>query len=101
MYCSDSIVNDIFQALAAGLDSEGRYYFLNAIANQLRYPNIHTWYFMEVILYLFAESGQTAQGLHAKEQIARYVRILECTVSIDCSGLFLNVFSHVVHIHGV
>ena len=56
---------------------------------------------MEVILYLFAESGQTAQGLHAKEQIARYVQILECTVSIDYSGLFLNVFSHVVHIHGV
>ena len=29
---------------------------------------------MEVILYLFAESGQTAQGLHAKEQIARYAQ---------------------------
>lgn len=92
---------DVFQALAAGLDSEGRYYFLNAIANQLRYPNIHTWYFMEVILYLFAESGQTAQGLHAKEQIARYVQFLDCTLSNHYSGLFLNVFSHVVHIHGV
>ena len=49
-----------------GLDSEGRYQFLNAIANQLRYPNIHTWYFMEVIIYLFGESDA-----HVQEQIAR------------------------------
>ena len=49
-----------------GLDSEGRYQFLNAIANQLRYPNIHTWYFMEVIIYLFGESDS-----HVQEQIAR------------------------------
>ena len=55
-----------FQALAMGLDSEGRYQFLNAIANQLRYPNIHTWYFMEVIIYLFGESDA-----HVQEQIAR------------------------------
>eukprot|EP01052_Picozoa_sp_SAG31_P061837 SAG31_NODE_20886_length_563_cov_0.887931_1_plen_146_part_01 len=36
---------DIFLQLTADLDSEGRYYFLNAIANQLRYPNNHTHYF--------------------------------------------------------
>uniref|UniRef100_A0A2K5F952 CCR4-NOT transcription complex subunit 1 n=1 Tax=Aotus nancymaae TaxID=37293 RepID=A0A2K5F952_AOTNA len=30
---------DIFQNLAVDLDTEGRYLFLNAIANQLRYPN--------------------------------------------------------------
>ena len=41
--------------LTADLDSEGRYYFLNAIANQLRYPNNHTHYFSCVLLYLFAE----------------------------------------------
>jgi len=32
----------------------------------LRYPNIHTWYFMEVIIYLFGESDA-----HVQEQIAR------------------------------
>eukprot|EP01050_Picozoa_sp_SAG11_P020254 SAG11_NODE_3383_length_2483_cov_1.276846_2_plen_594_part_01 len=45
---------DIFLQLTQDLDSEGRYYFLNAIANQLRYPNNHTHYFSCVLLYLFA-----------------------------------------------
>ncbi|ORZ06742.1 CCR4-Not complex component, Not1-domain-containing protein [Lobosporangium transversale] len=36
---------DIFQKLLTELDSEGRYLFLSAIANQLRYPNSHTHYF--------------------------------------------------------
>jgi CCR4-NOT transcription complex subunit 1 len=48
---------DIFQYLAIELDTEGRYLFLNAIANQLRYPNNHTHYFSCVLLYLFAEAG--------------------------------------------
>ncbi|KAK9292677.1 hypothetical protein L1049_020655 [Liquidambar formosana] len=36
---------DIFQTLIMDLDTEGRYLFLNAIANQLRYPNNHTHFF--------------------------------------------------------
>lgn len=49
---------DIFQALIGDLDTEGRYLFLNAVANQLRYPNTHTHYFSFILLYLFAESNQ-------------------------------------------
>ncbi|VVA30197.1 PREDICTED: CCR4-NOT mRNAion complex [Prunus dulcis] len=49
---------DIFQTLIVDLDTEGRYLFLNAIANQLRYPNTHTHYFSFIVLYLFAESNQ-------------------------------------------
>ncbi|KAM7472074.1 hypothetical protein LguiA_010257 [Lonicera macranthoides] len=49
---------DIFQTLIVDLDTEGRYLFLNAIANQLRYPNNHTHYFSFILLYLFAESNQ-------------------------------------------
>ncbi|WKA05432.1 hypothetical protein VitviT2T_023400 [Vitis vinifera] len=49
---------DIFQTLLAELDTEGRYLFLNAVANQLRYPNTHTHYFSFILLYLFAESNQ-------------------------------------------
>lgn len=49
---------DIFQSLINNLDSEGRYLFLNAVANQLRYPNNHTHYFSFVLLYLFAEAKQ-------------------------------------------
>jgi CCR4-NOT transcription complex subunit 1 len=49
---------DIYQRLAVDLDTEGRYLFLNALANQLRFPNNHTHYFSCVLLYLFAEAQQ-------------------------------------------
>uniref|UniRef100_H2YFJ6 CCR4-NOT transcription complex subunit 1 n=1 Tax=Ciona savignyi TaxID=51511 RepID=H2YFJ6_CIOSA len=58
---------DIFQNLAVDLDTEGRYLFLNAIANQLRYPNSHTHYFSCTLLYLFAETNQES----IQEQITR------------------------------
>jgi CCR4-NOT transcription complex subunit 1 len=66
---------NIFQHLALDLDTEGRYLFLNAIANQLRYPNNHTHYFTSVLLYLFAEANQgqadqTSQEI-IQEQITR------------------------------
>ncbi|XP_033113474.1 CCR4-NOT transcription complex subunit 1-like isoform X3 [Anneissia japonica] len=58
---------DIFQNLAVDLDTEGRYLFLNAVANQLRYPNSHTHYFSCTLLYLFAEANSEA----IQEQITR------------------------------
>ncbi|KAJ3299964.1 hypothetical protein HK104_005661 [Borealophlyctis nickersoniae] len=58
---------DIFQQLVVDLDTEGRYLFLSAIANQLRYPNSHTHYFSCVLLYLFAEANQEV----IQEQITR------------------------------
>ncbi|XP_062589790.1 CCR4-NOT transcription complex subunit 1-like isoform X3 [Saccostrea cucullata] len=58
---------DIFQNLAVALDTEGRYLFLTAIANQLRYPNSHTHYFSCTLLYLFAEANTEA----IQEQITR------------------------------
>ncbi|KAJ4727200.1 putative Ccr4-not transcription complex [Melia azedarach] len=58
---------DIFQTLIQDLDTEGRYLFLNAAANQLRYPNNHTHYFSFVLLYLYAEANQEI----IQEQITR------------------------------
>jgi CCR4-NOT transcription complex subunit 1 len=58
---------DIFQNLAVDMDTEGRYLFLNAVANQLRYPNSHTHYFSCTLLYLFAEANSEA----IQEQITR------------------------------
>ncbi|KAJ0100163.1 hypothetical protein Patl1_19854 [Pistacia atlantica] len=58
---------DIFQTLIVDLDTEGRYLFLNAIANQLRYPNSHTHLFSFVLLYLFNEASQEI----IQEQITR------------------------------
>jgi hypothetical protein len=54
---------DIFQHLVLELDTEGRYLFLNAVANQLRYPNNHTHYFSCVLLYLFAEANLVSSPL--------------------------------------
>lgn len=49
---------EMFRNLVMTMDTEGRYLILNAIANQLRYPNSHTHYFSFIILYLFAEATQ-------------------------------------------
>ncbi|OBZ87225.1 CCR4-NOT transcription complex subunit 1 [Choanephora cucurbitarum] len=58
---------DVYQHLLSELDSEGRYTFLSALANQLRYPNSHTHYFSCVLLYLFVEGKKEP----VKEQITR------------------------------
>ncbi|CAH9118024.1 unnamed protein product [Cuscuta europaea] len=59
---------DIFQSFIMDLDTEGRYLFLNAVANQLRYPNNHTHYFSFILLYLF--SSEPNQEV-IQEQITR------------------------------
>ena len=53
--------------LAAELPADGRYLFLNGLANQLRYPNNHTHYFSCVLLLMFAE----ARDETLQEQITR------------------------------
>ncbi|KAG4393574.1 hypothetical protein GLYMA_03G118200v4 [Glycine max] len=58
---------DIFKTLIVDLDSEGRYLFLNAIANQLRYPNTNTHYFSLLLLHLFEDSNLEV----IQEQITR------------------------------
>ncbi|KAJ8907855.1 hypothetical protein NDN08_007959 [Rhodosorus marinus] len=58
---------ELLQHLVTDLDSEGRYYVLNAVANQLRFPNYHTHYFNRVLLYLFAEAKQDI----VQEQLTR------------------------------
>ncbi|GAB2271046.1 hypothetical protein Dimus_005896 [Dionaea muscipula] len=58
---------DIFHTLIIEMDTEGRYLFLNAVANQLRYPNNHTHYFSFILLYLFSETNQEI----IQEQITR------------------------------
>ena len=65
----------MFKYLSMELDTEGRYLFLNAIANQLRYPNNHTHYFSFIMLYLFFESDQV-----------RGCFCLSLSVSLFCEG---------------
>jgi CCR4-NOT transcription complex subunit 1 len=75
---------DIYQKLVIDLDAEGkifsplkthiclgRYLLLNALANQLRYPNNHTHFFSCVLLYLFAEVHLEHDQEIIQEQITR------------------------------
>ena len=54
---------EIFSQLAHDLDAEGRYLLINALANQLRYPNSHTHYFSWTLLLMFHEANRV--GLSA------------------------------------
>ncbi|KAJ1974262.1 CCR4-NOT core subunit cdc39, partial [Dimargaris xerosporica] len=47
--------------------SEGRYLLLNAMANHLRHPNSHTYYFSRTLLALFTSCAQES----VREQITR------------------------------
>jgi CCR4-NOT transcription complex subunit 1 len=58
---------EIFFCLAQGLDMEGRYTFLGTLANHLRYPNTHTYYFSRVLLRLFESAPEEV----VQEQIIR------------------------------
>ena len=57
----------LFLHLGRGLPEEGRYHLLNAMANQLRYPNRHTHFFSVTMLTLFAETDES----FLREQITR------------------------------
>lgn len=61
------VCNEFFVAILMGLDNETRKQFINAVANQLRYPNSHTQLFSCALLYMFSECKR---GL-IEEQIAR------------------------------
>jgi CCR4-NOT transcription complex subunit 1 len=60
---------EIFKQLTSVVDYEGRYIILNAMANQLRYPNSHTHFFSFILLHLFAEAENNNEFL--QEQITR------------------------------
>ncbi|KAK9478935.1 CCR4-NOT core subunit CDC39 [Lipomyces japonicus] len=51
------------------LNPEGRFFFLTAVTNQLRYPNSHTYYFSSLLLHLFGSAPQEQQDI--QEHIAR------------------------------
>jgi len=58
---------ELFQYLTSELSAEGRYLVINAIINQLRFPNSHTHFFSYVLLGLFKD----ARDDFVKEQITR------------------------------
>jgi CCR4-NOT transcription complex subunit 1 len=55
-YFAESNVLACYRFLCKKLNTKGRYYLLGACANQLRYPNIQTNFFSNVVLNLFLPS---------------------------------------------
>jgi CCR4-NOT transcription complex subunit 1 len=57
--------------LVTELRPEARYYFLSAIAYQLRYPNSHTHYFSYALLFLFGSDQSEGVESDVRQQITR------------------------------
>ena len=66
----------LYYAMAEAMDNEGRYYLINAFANQLRFPNTHTRFFSSLVLSFFSmppeEGNQRTLDL-IQEQILRVI----------------------------
>lgn len=88
---------DIFQTLIVELDTEGRYLFLNAVANQLRYPNTHTHYFSFVLLYLYAQSNQVSDSFWPFD-LTSVVYIGALCMYVGCIFITLNGYSQLVDV---
>ncbi|EXJ83029.1 hypothetical protein A1O3_06846 [Capronia epimyces CBS 606.96] len=59
--------------LAASLSLENRYLLINAIADQVRYPNSHTDFFCKLMLHLWGLGTMDEQQREVREQICRVV----------------------------
>ncbi|KIX02982.1 uncharacterized protein Z518_06532 [Rhinocladiella mackenziei CBS 650.93] len=59
--------------LAGSLGYEGRYQLLNAIADQIRYPNAHTDFFCKLMLHFWGSGNVGEQQMELREQISRIV----------------------------
>ncbi|KAK9467949.1 CCR4-Not complex component, Not1-domain-containing protein [Lipomyces arxii] len=55
------------------LSPESRFYFLSGVANQLRYPNSHTFYFSSFVVYLYNSAPLGPQQQDIQEHIARVI----------------------------
>jgi CCR4-NOT transcription complex subunit 1 len=61
----------LLERLAKALQPEARYYLLSAMANQLRYPNSHTYFFSFAILRLFGADYSEQDESDIRQQIIR------------------------------
>ena len=57
--------------LVYALDFEHRYYFINALADQIRYPNTHTDYFCKFVLHLWGTGTLSEAQRDVREPLCR------------------------------
>jgi CCR4-NOT transcription complex subunit 1 len=70
-FVSDSPDMALLRMLVHELQPEARFYFLNAIVNQLRFPNAHTHYFSQALLELFGNDQNDQEESDIRQQITR------------------------------
>jgi CCR4-NOT transcription complex subunit 1 len=63
----------MFKQLVTFLDPEGKFTLINAMVNQLRYPNTHTYYFRCMLLIMFAECDEATQESIARVLLERLI----------------------------
>ncbi|KAF2712195.1 Not1-domain-containing protein [Pleomassaria siparia CBS 279.74] len=61
----------LLEQLAKELQPEAKFHFISAIANQLRWPNLHTHYFSYALLHLFGTPDSDPQVLDVQQTITR------------------------------
>jgi CCR4-NOT transcription complex subunit 1 len=61
----------LLSMLAHELNPEARYYFINSMASQLRFPNAHTHYFGQALLELFGNDHNDQEESDIRQQITR------------------------------
>ncbi len=52
------------RAADSELDNEGRYHLLDAAANRLRFPNVHSHYFSLLMLALYSNAKEVCSRAH-------------------------------------
>ncbi|KAJ2350929.1 CCR4-NOT core subunit cdc39, partial [Coemansia sp. RSA 2618] len=62
---------ELFRAVLAGADAEGRYLVVNAVANQLRFPSAHTYLGSRMVLALFSKSDEAVRECIARVLVER------------------------------
>uniref|UniRef100_A0A1I8A4I2 Not1 domain-containing protein n=1 Tax=Steinernema glaseri TaxID=37863 RepID=A0A1I8A4I2_9BILA len=63
----------IFLFFCDDLSWEGRYIMFNAMANQLRYPNVHTHYFLSMLLAMYQKLDEWSKEVLVRVLLERVV----------------------------
>jgi CCR4-NOT transcription complex subunit 1 len=71
VFTSASPDHALLNMLVNELGPEARLYFLNSMANHLRYPNAHTHYFMQAMLDIFGGDMNDIDDTDVRQQITR------------------------------
>ena len=56
--------------------SSGQYNLISSIANQVRYPNAHTWFFSHLLLHLFARTPSPSADVPADPSTSKLPEVI-------------------------